>query len=387
MSDSPMTPSRPSKALPLAIGGAALLVVAGAALLYGVSANRSAVTPRDVTRIEIGAVCDPNELTLPAGRHTFALHNAFDRSVEWEILDGVMVVAEREHMLPGFDYTVSANLTPGSYEIICGLLSHPRGKLTVTPSTAPEAAAGPDIRAFIGPLAEYKVFLVIQAERLVSETQKLADAVKRNDLAAARALYAPARLAFRRVEAVAGRWSDLHNVIDPLADYLEKRENDPAFTGFHRLEYGLFSRNATEGLSPVADRLVADVTELKARLRAVKLVPADLSEGPARLVRGLADGKIQNGESAYAHSDLADFDASLEGIAKASGLIRPLVATSSPDLAADLDTRLEAAHKMLAGFGDASYDDIDLSRRNALAAAFAELADTMDCINVRLAMK
>jgi iron uptake system component EfeO len=36
--------------------------------------------------------CDPNTLTVEAGRNTFAILNKSDRAVEWEILQGVMVV-------------------------------------------------------------------------------------------------------------------------------------------------------------------------------------------------------------------------------------------------------------------------------------------------------
>ena len=76
--------------------------------------------------------CEPNELTVPAGRRSFEIHNRSDRPVEWEILDGVMVVAERENIAPGLKSTLEARLRPGDYDITCGLLSNPRGGLHVT---------------------------------------------------------------------------------------------------------------------------------------------------------------------------------------------------------------------------------------------------------------
>jgi iron uptake system EfeUOB component EfeO/EfeM len=45
--------------------------------------------------------CEPNELTVPAGRSIFEIVNNSDRTVEWEILDGVMVLEERENIAPG----------------------------------------------------------------------------------------------------------------------------------------------------------------------------------------------------------------------------------------------------------------------------------------------
>ena len=38
--------------------------------------------------------------------------------------------------------------------------------------------------------------------------------------------------------------------MDPLADYLAEREEDPAFTGFHRIEYGLWAQKLDRGPRP-----------------------------------------------------------------------------------------------------------------------------------------
>jgi iron uptake system EfeUOB component EfeO/EfeM len=394
VTDQPAIAPKPSRLMPLAAGGAALLALASAGLFYYATANKSAGTNGDAVKVVIGAsACQPNALTVPAGRRTFEIHNASARPVEWEILDGIMVVEERENILPGFQQTMTANLKPGAYEITCGLLSNPRGTLTVTATAESDASAkaGPDLKAFIGPLSEYKVFLALQGSSLVTAVQALSDAIKVGNLEAARAAYEPARLPYRQVEAVVGRWSDLQNTIDPVADYLDKREADPAFTGFHRIEYGLFAENSTTGIAPVADRLVADVTELKARLRSVKLVPADLTDGVGRLARRLADGKIETGESSYAHADLQDFEASLAGIAKAAGLIRPLIPISAAALGAELDQKLAAARDALAALkvGDAypAYDQIDAAGRKALAEAFRGVADTLDKVSAELALE
>lgn len=392
MSVDDKTAPRPSRLVPFAVAAAGLLAVASGGLFYYATVNRQAAPAQNLIRIEVGArACDPNELTLPAGKHTFEIHNASDRPVEWEILDGVLVVEERENIVPGFKQTLTANLKPGNYEITCGLLSNPRGKLAVTATAASDAAAqaGPDLKAFIGPLSEYKVFLVMQGSALVTATKKLADAVKQGDLDAARAAYAPARAPYRQVEAVVKRWADLANAIDPLADYLEKREQDPAFTGFHRLEYGLFSQNSTEGLAPVADKLLADAEELKTRLRSLNPAPEDLAGGAARLARGLAEGKIESGENAYARSDLSDLDASLAAIAKMAGLLRPLIPAG--DLSGQLDARLADARQALAALkaGEAypAYDTVDAAKRKALADSFRALAETLDTVSERLSVE
>jgi iron uptake system component EfeO len=70
--------------------------------------------PFNVTVTDKG--CEPNSLTVPEGKSTFAIKNASRRALEWEILDGVTVVEERENIIPGFTQTLSAMLSPGEYQ-------------------------------------------------------------------------------------------------------------------------------------------------------------------------------------------------------------------------------------------------------------------------------
>ncbi len=119
-----------------------LLLAAGAAFYYAsrVSDKARHANADGKIRVAINARnCEPNELTVPAGRSVFEIVNQSDRTVEWEILDGVMVLEERENIAPGFRQMITAKLAPGEYQITCGLLSNPRGKLTVTPSAVSEA--------------------------------------------------------------------------------------------------------------------------------------------------------------------------------------------------------------------------------------------------------
>lgn len=246
--------SAPSRLMPVAVAISALLAIAGAGLFYYATQTASGPERGNIHKVVVGAKsCDPMDFSLSAGRATFEIHNASDRPIEWEILDGVMVVEERENIAPGFHSLLTARLKPGTYEITCGLLSNPRGKLTVVPSESSEAErAAPPVTAFIGPLSEFKVYLAIQSAALVKDTGRLSAAIDAGNIEEARAAWLAARLPYRRMEAVMGRIADLENAIDPLSDYLEKREEDPAFTGFHRIEYGLWDKHSVAGLAPMA---------------------------------------------------------------------------------------------------------------------------------------
>jgi len=379
--------------MPLAVAGAAVLAAAGAGLFY--YATRTAVGPErgDVHKVVVGQrTCDPADFTVPAGRVTFEIHNASDRPIEWEILDGVMVVEERENIAPGFHSLLTAKLKPGTFEITCGLLSNPRGRLVVTPSAASEGErVAPPVTAFIGPLSEFKVYLARQSNALVAAAETLGLAVKSGDVDAARAAWLDARLPYKRMEAVTGRIADLENAIDPLPDYLEKREDDPAFTGFHRIEYGLWQQGTTEGLAPVADKLVADVAALKTRLRAMKLAPEDLAGTAARQAERLGDSQIVAGEDRWSGADLAGIAASLEGIAKGAGLLAPLVSDAAPAVSARYEESLAAARALLGTYAAADgyppYGTLDGEARERLAAAFTALGAAIAAMNPTIGLE
>ncbi|WP_245415016.1 iron uptake system protein EfeO [Aureimonas flava] len=326
--------------------------------------------------------CRPNELTVPAGRTTFRIENRTERAVEWEILDGVMVVEERENIAPGLSQTLSARLRPGEYAITCGLLSNPRGRLVVTPAADGAAPSAPDLVAFIAPLAEYRVFTQLQARDLAREVGALDEAIRAGDLAKARGLYSQARAPYLRLAPVASRIADLANAIDPVAAYLGGREADRGFTGFHRLEYGLFAQNATQGLAPISEKLVADVAALRERLRALKLSPADMTDGAARVLQLLADTTAGNGVDAYSRTDLDDFDAGLSGVAKIVALLKPVASDAAPEAFEAVGTRLSTVEAQLAALrgadGYPAFDAVPAESREALAEDTRALGEAVE---------
>lgn len=371
-----------SKGIYLAIAGAAVLVLAGGtAFMLAAQKNAASRSAADQMVTVNAATCEPNAITIPGGRRSFEIVNASDRPIEWEILDGVMVVAERENIAPGFRATLDVLLQPGDYAITCGLLSNPRGTLTVTPSDEAQAAASEvTLKKFLGPLAEYRVYLVMQGNQAVKAAEKLHEAIVAGDLEAAREAWRQARLPYRRIEPLAYRFSDLEESIDPRAAYLERREQDPGFTGFHRIEHGLFAEGGTEGLAPVAEALVADLRVLADRLKAAPLDPGLLIELPREAAIQIAQGQVPQGDNLYAGNDLQDLGASLEGIGKLTGLLRQVAAGVDPALDKTIGEDLTATTDRLAALqaeGYASYADVPQEQREAFAADLNRLSESL----------
>lgn len=393
----PNTPqASPPRALRWAVAGSVVVMIAAGGLFYYASKMAAAKRQHnhDEVVVNINAhSCDPNELTVPAGRASFRIVNRSERAVEWEILDGVLVIEERENIAPGLSQVINANLQPGDYAITCGLLSNPRGVLHVTPTAASDAAAKakPSMVAFVGPLSEFRVYLATQGSALIKAVTALNQAVASGDLAQAQALYLPARTAYQRLAPAAQRLAELDNSINARADYFEKREQDPAFVGFHRVEYALFQQRSLDGLIPVAERLLVDVTTLKQQLLAQSLPPEQLVSIVVRNLNTLADVRAASGEEErYSHADLSGFASNLETAHKVIELLRPMLSKSAPELLPKIDAALSDFDSVLNSFkvkdGYATYDMVSGEQRKQIADKAQALADALDGIDPALGL-
>ena len=383
-------------ALRWALAGSVLLMIAAGGLFWYASNMAAAKRQHNHDEIVVNIhphSCEPNALTVPAGRASFRIVNRSERAVEWEILDGVLVVEERENIAPGLSQVINANLQPGDYAITCGLLSNPRGTLHVTPTAASDAAAKakPSMVAFVGPLSEFRVYLAVQGSALIKAVTALNQAIATGDLEQAQALYLPARAAYQRLAPAAQRLAELDNQINARADYFEKREQDPAFVGFHRLEYALFQQRNLDDVAPIAQRLLADVTTLKQQLLAQSLPPEQLVSILVRNLNSLADVRAGSGEEErYSHSDLNGFAANAQTARKVIDLLRPMLSKSAADVLANVDQAMSDFDSQLNAFksadGYVSYDAVTAAQRQQIAAKAKALAAAMDGIDPALGL-
>lgn len=391
-----MSTTQTPPALRWALAGSVLLMIAAGGLFWYASNMAAAKRQHNHDEIVVNIhphSCEPNALTVPAGRASFRIVNRSERAVEWEILDGVLVVEERENIAPGLSQVINANLQPGDYAITCGLLSNPRGTLHVTPTAASDAAAKakPSMVAFVGPLSEFRVYLAVQSSALIKAATALNQAIATGDLEQAQALYLPARTAYQRLAPAAQRLAELDNHINARADYFEKREQDPAFVGFHRLEYALFQQRNLDDVAPIAQRLLADVTTLKQQLLAQSLPPEQLVSIVVRNLNSLADVRAGSGEEErYSHSDLNGFAANAQTARKVVDLLRPMLSKSSADVLANVDQAMSDFDNQLNAYksadGYVSYDAVTAAQRQQIAAKAKALAAAMDGIDPALGL-
>ncbi|GAA3060486.1 peptidase M75 family protein [Pseudonocardia yunnanensis] len=294
--------------------------------------------------------CEVGGAEAPAGTITFAVNNTGSKVTEFYLYGtGDRIMGEVENIGPGLTRQLIVEVPDGgTYTTACkpGMVGDGiRAPFTVTGTAARSVDENTKLAEAT---AGYKRYVTSQIDALVPKTQEFADAVKRQDVEGAKALFPVSRTYWERIEPVAESFGD----IDPKIDGREDDERDPgvAFTGYHRLEKDLW----VDGLQPdspaIADQLMADIKDLQSRVTTVELTPVQLANGAKELLDEVATGKITGEEDRYSHTDLWDFKANVEGSQGAVAALRPVLDDKDPTLGPTLDERFAAVDTLLEGY-------------------------------------
>ena len=196
-------------------------------------------------------------------------------------------------------------------------------------------------------VAKYQEYVLDQTNKLADETQKFVDAVKAGNADLAKAEYAKARVYYENIEPIAESFGDLDPKIDArLADV----EDPSAWTGFHRIEKALWADNSLEGQAQYADQLLADVKDLQAQVKTVKLEPKAMVAGAMELLNEAATSKITGEEELYSHIDLVDLAANVDGSKTVYLAIIPALNENNTELADKLDKAFLDMETTLSGY-------------------------------------
>lgn len=361
----------------------------------GASASASgSATPGQVTVTVTdagGCVTTPN--TVPAGQVTFVITNVDAVGVtEVELVADQRIVGERENLAPGFDSTFSARLDGGSYEIYCPGASVERSPFTVTGQAEDQDA---DLAALLTQATkDYATYVDDQITFLLVPVQELAAAIQAGDLAAAQAAYIKARPFYERIEPVAESFPELDPAIDLRVGDVEQGTE---WTGFHPIEQGLWERQSTEGLTGLAEGLVANIQKLQQEAKKLADATAagtdggyqafEIANGSATLLDEVLASKITGEEEAYSKIDLLDFEANVEGSLQAFATLKPALDQIDPTIVPQISTAFDALTAELATFKDpnspsgwVSYDQLTDADKKALTDALLAVQEPLSAV-------
>jgi high-affinity iron transporter len=206
----------------------------------------------------------------------------------------------------------------GRYRFRCVPL---QGSASVSAIRAVRGSGGTQARPIVplsaeeitGAVATYRGQVAARLGPLVAATDRLTDAVRGGQLAAARRWWLPAHLDYERLGAAYGTFGDLDARINGRPDGLPGRADSPRFTGFLRLEHGLWHGGSATALRPVATDLAAAVRRLRARFGSLATNPGDLPLRAHEILENTLQFELTGDTDQGAHTNLATAQANVDG--------------------------------------------------------------------------
>lgn len=322
--------------------------------------------------------CDVAVAEAPAGTVEFEITNQGTKVTEFYLYaEGDRIVGEVENIGPGLSRTFHVEVSEGgTYQTACkpGMVGDGiRADFVVTG----DAGSSKDADEKLAEATDsYQRYVGSQTEALLTRTQEFVDAVKAGDVATAQSLFPVARTYWERIEPVAESFGDLDPKIDGREEVIAEGLE---FTGFHRIERDLWVDGIQPDTAAMADRLMADVTDVVELASTVALNPLQLANGAKGLLDEVATGKITGEEDRYSHTDLWDFRANVDGSQAAIASLRPVLEERAPDLVATLDERFAELDALLeaqrVGDGFTLYTDLTPDEVRALSTALDAVSE------------
>ena len=331
-SPQPRSASRRRRAgIPLAASAAAL-----AAVLAGCSAS-AGTAPAGAISVTT-ATCGGRWHLAAAGWHTFTITNASSEEAEVNLINPAnnAIYAEVEAMGPGTSQPMRLRVGSGTYAFQCVLEDtdpvlgptvkvpgHVRGAPGVVPVTSND---------MIVPSKEYHAYVTTGLVTLVKQTKALNAAIQAGQLAQAKQAWLPAHLTYEGLGAAYGTFGDFDGEIDTRADGLAGGVNDPQFTGFYRIEYGLWHGQSAAQLKGPAAALLHSVLALQAAFPAMEIDFLDIGLRTHEILENALQFQLSGHDDYGSGTTLATTAANITGTEELLTILHPLLVPRYPGL-------------------------------------------------------
>jgi iron uptake system component EfeO len=272
------------------------------------------------------------------GWHTFEIRNAGTAGAEVDLINPAngAEYAEIENSGPGTTTPMSLDVGSGKYAFLCEFtdfnpLTGPT--VTVTGHTKGAPAVLPITYNELVPLAkEYQSETGAALTVLAGETDTLVAAVRAGRLAAAKGDWLTAHLQYETLGAAYGAFGNFDTEIDGRAD--ASGVNSPQWTGFYRLEYGLWHGQSAAELTPVADTLDTDVKALVAWWPSQQISLIDLGRRTHEVLENALQFQLTGHDDYGSGTTLATTAANITATRVLLSVLHPLLAARYPGLPA-----------------------------------------------------
>ena len=303
----------------------------------GPVATGTAAQPSNVITVSSNQ-CGGNWSVPGPGWHTFEIDNQSTGGGEIDLIDPAngAIYAEVENTGPGTVTPMRLNLGSGTYAFMCNFTDfNPQvgTKVTVgghakgTPAIVPVS-----YNETIPYAKKYQAYTEAGLKVLAGETATLAAAVSGGDLATAKRDWLAAHLQYQTLGAAYGTFGAYDDEIDGRADAVGV--SSPRWTGFYRLEYGLWHGQSAKVLTPVAATLAKDVNALLAWWPTQQIALSDVGLRTHEILENALEFQLTGHDDYGSGTTLATTLANIAGTRELLGLLRPLLVPRYPGLPA-----------------------------------------------------
>ncbi len=268
-----------------------------------------------------------------AGLQTLRLYNGATAGAEVDLIDPATgaVYAEADDIGPGTSAAMPVDLGSGRYELRClvedndaitgptvRIGGHVKGDRAVAPVTSDD---------LIEPARRYQGYVTAGLQALTGQVKALDAAVRKGDLAAARRAWLPAHLTYERLGAAYGTFGAFDDEIDGRATGLVGGVASPKFTGFYRLEYGLWHGQRGQQLTGPASGLLRDVLALQKAWPTMEVSLLDIGLRTHEILENALQFQLTGQDDYGSGTTLATVTANIAGTEELLTVLHPLLAS------------------------------------------------------------
>ena len=326
-----------------AVPGRAVPVLAGTALAATVAAGLAGCGVQraagNVITVSAGA-CGTGWRQVTAGMQTFQIRNSSLGGAGVDLINPAngAIYAEVAGLGPGTTRPMRVDVGSGRYAFRCliqdtGPLTgpavrvggHREGARAVVPVSTGD---------LLGPARVYHAYVRAGLNTLARQVGVLTARIRSGRLIAARAAWLPAHLTYERLGAAYGTFGNYGTEIDGRPDGLPRGVSDPAFTGFYRIEYGLWHGQSARQLGAPAARLDSAVRALRRFWPGMEINPPDLGLRTHEILEDALEFQLTGHDDYGSGTTLATTAANVTGTRELLAVLHPLLAARYPGLPA-----------------------------------------------------
>jgi iron uptake system component EfeO len=316
-----------------------LAAAASAVLAAALTACGSSPLPRSSSSTAISfndASCGGTWHLARPGWHTFEITNEAEYGAEVDLTNPAngAVYDELQNMGPGTTAPMSLDVGSGKYAFLCSVedfdpVTGPT--VTVAGHAAGARAVLPVTYNDLYALAkEYATYTEAGLRVLAGETTSLAAEVRAGDLAAAKRGWLTAHLQYETLGAAYDAFGNFDDEIDGRADAVGV--SSPHWTGFYRLEYGLWHGQSVGKLTRVAGTLNTNVHQLLAWWPGQQIPLLDIGLRTHEILENALEFQLTGHDDYGSGTTLATTLANIQGTRYLLSLLHPLLAPRDPQL-------------------------------------------------------